>query len=318
MSKLWLTLITQNRANDIEELTKDTYDYFDGIVAVDHFSTDGTYQILESRKKAGKITQLPFCKNHGWSMNGFLFSGIIKNFDWFMILDSSDRANLVWLKNIREDISYYNKNGIGGIFLDRIYLSRYISGMEFFGGCHWGLTQSSGKILDYSKINGYRKENYVINTRGKDRDSIERSGIKNPIKYFIEYPNYSQLQLLYGQFGKDILNFHTVQWIEFRIFCEQILKIELTVDSLVKYISDGIQNKNLPEFLIDYIELEVNMKDLVRYYILKQDFLGEIATNRFSWEFKKFYHQGVEHQSKDGGYVGVFNQYREQQGLPHE
>jgi hypothetical protein len=52
------------------------------------------------------------------------------------------------------------------------------------------------------------------------------------------------------------------------------------------------------------------MQDLVRFYILKQDFLNEIAVNRFNWSFRKFYYNNQISQGKDDGFVGLFNQYR--------
>lgn len=59
MSKIYLGLITQNDKKNIEELTS-IYEDLDGIFAVDHYSTDGTYEILSERKRGGDIVQLPF------------------------------------------------------------------------------------------------------------------------------------------------------------------------------------------------------------------------------------------------------------------
>lgn len=312
--KLWLTLITQNREQDIEEMLCDTYDYFDGIVGVDHYSTDKTRDILEKYKKNGKIIQLPYCNNHSWSMNGFLFSGAIKNSDWFLILDSSDRINIEWLKKLKNDIISYERNNIGAVYLDRIFLARYFDGMEFANGIHWGLAGQRGKSISLLE-NNLKRDDFVINTRLKNRNI---SGIEHPIRYFIEPSCNSQCDLLYSQFGAKILNYHIDQRLLFRIFCQKELNLTPTVSELINFISNGIKNKNLPNFLIDYIELEVNMQDLVRYYILKQDLLSEIAENRFNWSFKKYYYNGVEHQNKNDGFTGVFNQYKLQLGIPME
>lgn len=312
--KLWLTLITQNREQDIEEMLSDTYDYFDGIVAVDHYSTDKTKDILEKYKKNGKIIQLPYCNNHSWSMNGFLFSGVIKNLDWFLILDSSDRINIEWLKKLKNDIISYEKNEIGAVYLDRIFLARYFDGMEFTNGIHWGLSGQRGKCISLLE-NNLKRDDFIVNTRLKNRNI---SGIEHPIRYFVEPPCNSQCDLLYSQFGAKILNYHIDQRLLFRIFCQKELNLTPTVNELVNFISNGIKNKNLPNFLIDYIELEVNMQDLVRYYILKQDLLSEIAENRFDWSFKKYYYNGMEHQNKNDGFIGVFNQYKLQLGIPME
>lgn len=304
--KFWLTLMTQDREKDIEEMLKDTYDYFDGIVAVDHYSKDDTFNILNKYKKDGKIIQLPYQRHHAWSMNGFLFSGVIKNLDWFLILDSSDRINLEWLKNLRDDIDLWVNDGIGAVYLDRIFLAQYVDGEEFIGGIHWGLNGIRGKHISLLTENK-KRDDFVINTRMNNRNI---SGIEHPIRYFVEYSCPSQTQLLYQQFGNNIWEQHETRRLQFRIFCQKILELTPTVKELVEYISNGIKNHNLPEYVIDYINLEVNLIDLVRYYILKQDLLGEIAINRFNWSFKKFYYEGIEHQDKDDGFIGVFNQYK--------
>lgn len=312
---LWLTLITQNREHDINELTNNISGVFDGIVAVvNQPSDDKTFDILESRKGKGKIIKRPFVRHHAFLMNEFLFSGTIKNLDWFMILDSSDRINPVWLKRLRDDIEHWDKNNVYGIYLDRIYLAKYFEGMEFFGGIHWGLGPIFGNSINISKITGYRKENFIINTRNKNPII---SAVEHPVKYFVEYPNHSQVDLLYSQFGRDIYVKHMGDRLNFKIYIQEVLKIPCTVSALVDYISNGIKNKNLPDFIISYIEQEVNMKDLVRHYILKQS-LEELSRNRFNWSFNKFYYNEIEHQNIDDGYVGVFNHYRIQKGMGME
>ncbi len=308
--KLWLTLMTQDREKDIEEMLKNTYDYFDGIVAVDHYSKDSTFNILNRYKKNGKIIQLPYLKHHAWSMNGFLFSGIIKNEDWFLIVDSSDRPRIEWLKNLRNDIENWVRQGVGGVYLDRIFLVRYNDNVEFVGGIHWGIQNIHGKHISLLTDNK-KRDDFVVNTRISNRNV---SGIEHPIKYFIEYPCSSQTQLLYQQFGNDVWSLREILRIRFRTYCQEYLGLQPTVEELINYFSDAIKNKTLHESIIDYIEDEVNLQDLIRYYILKQDLLGDIALNRFNWSFKKFYHKGIEHQDKNDGFIGIFNQYKIKKG----
>lgn len=315
-NKFWLTLITQNREKDIDELTRDTHKLFSGIVAVvNQPSNDKTFDILESRKGEGKIIKRDFVKNHGFLMNEFLFSGVIKTNDWFMICDSSDRIRLNWLKRLVDgDLDHFNKVGIGGVVLDRLYLAKFYDSEEFFGGVHWGLKGLRGKIVNYSQINGYRKENCIINTRGL---KPEVAAVEHPIKYFVEYGSDSQTQLLYQQFSNECWQWHENLRMQFRVYCEKELGLELKVGVLVEYLKEGIKNKNLPDFVINAIQTEVNLQDLVRYYILGQK-LEELASNRFNWDFKKFYNEGIEHQNKNDDYIGPFNRYRLQKGLEQE
>jgi hypothetical protein len=80
-------------------------------------------------------------------MNEFLFSGVIKNLDYFLIVDSPERIQLSWLKGLREQTSLWAKDGVNGVYMDRIYLARYFDDMTFFGGIHWGLANVRQKII---------------------------------------------------------------------------------------------------------------------------------------------------------------------------
>lgn len=307
--KFWLTFITQNRFSDIKEMTEDLSP-FDGIIAVDHLSDDGTYELLENRKKDGKIIQRPFVNHHAHSMNEFLFSGAMKNGDYFLILDSSDRINPVWLKRIREDIGYLNKNDVGAVFLDRIFLVRYLDSMEFFGAVHWGLKPIWGRSINYSQINGYRKENWIINKRG------DNSILWNPSKYYWEYGHgSSHTELLYRQFGDDIWAKHENIRMQFRINCQYLLGLEFTLDSLIKYMKENLGK--YPEWFEQILETEVSVKDIFRFKVLNQP-LPVLCSNRFDWSYFKWKETGLVDQLSDGEYIGIFNIYRLQQGKNRE
>ncbi|MCI0562658.1 MAG: hypothetical protein MN733_29615, partial [Nitrososphaera sp.] len=79
MSKLWIGGICQNNLKEMDELTTDAFALVDGLVWADHYSTDGTYELLNTRKGEGRIVQIPFIKDHGWSMNAYLKNGTIKH-----------------------------------------------------------------------------------------------------------------------------------------------------------------------------------------------------------------------------------------------
>lgn len=309
-SKLWLTFITQNRLSDIKEMTENIYPTFDGIVAVDHNSDDGTYELLEGRKGLGKIIRRPFVKHHAHSMNETLFSGAMKNGDYFMILDSSDRISPFWLKTLRGNIEHYNENNIGAVFLDRVFLARYIDSMEYFGAVHWGLKPYWGQAINYSLMNGYKKESWIINKRG------DNSILWNPSKYWWEYGHgSSHTELLYRQFSDEIWRFHEGVRMQFRINCQLQLGLEFTLDSLIKYMKENIGD--YPDWFENVLENEVSVKDIFRFKVINQS-LSDICANRFNFSYFEWKRTGAVNQPKSGSYEGIFNSYRKLQGLQPE
>ncbi len=312
--KTWLCGITRGPVSALAPSIESVYDCFDGLIwTVDDRATPDVAGYINYRAGAGKAIVHPFMNAHDWQANEYLHCGLIKPGDYVCVLDTTDRLNSTFVHNLRENIKYWDKNNVGTIFLDRPFIFKF-TGHQFFQNTpHWGISMLMGNVVDLTKIEGYRKENYLINKR-----NVNVSGIEHPIKYFIEYKRSNHTALLYSQFGQDVYRVHETNRVSFQYYVETELNIPCTVSSLVDYLTKTIETKTVPDRVVDYIESEVNMCDLVRYYILKQDFLGEIAKNRFNWSFKKYYHLGIEHQGKDDGYVGLFNKYRLKQNKEME
>ena len=160
MSELYLCGMTGDRLKDITELTE-CFDYFDGLVWVDHMSQDGTYELLESRKKNGKIIRRPYVKQHSHSQNEVLFSRHIKNASWIFWADSPERITKKWLSTMRDDIKKYEQNGTGGVYFSgRPYLWQYYDNQQFQGSPHWGITHIYGKMITFGES---VKNQYIIN-----------------------------------------------------------------------------------------------------------------------------------------------------------
>lgn len=302
MNKLWLTLITGDREKDIDELTKDTFDYFDGIVAVEHESRDNTREILESRKKAGKIITRSFVRHHGFSMNEFLFAGVIKNLDYFLIVDSPERIQVSWLKQLRGQIDLWVKEGVNGVYMDRIYLARYFDDMAFFGGIHWGLANVRQRVIQIS----LPKENYIINTR-----DVLQSAFLHPCKYYYCYGDPGQMQIMYTQFGEQVYTHHANLRMQFRLHCQFDLGLDFTLNSLEEYMLKGVYS----DFFENMLELETNLKDFFRIKVLKQSW-QELEKNRHNFSYFRYKRDGAVNQGINDGYEGVFNKYLRSIGQP--
>ena len=299
--KLWLCGITQNRRDDIDEMTKDDIaQHFDGLIFVDAYSDDGTYELLESRKKEGTIIQRKWTNDHDTQMNEFLRQGPMRNGDWFVTLDSPDRLVKEWAEQLREEVVKLKEEKIGAISMaTKVYLAQYFDHMFYFQTPHWGLNGIVNGIKSYTEE---EKKNCVTSVRF---DDPVKSGLLNPVKYYYVYGRSNHCNLLYQQFGNQVLNKHESQRLQFRIYCQHELGLELTIDSLVEYMRD---ESKWSEYFLDSVELEVNLKDIYRYKVLNQSY-EDIVRNRFDWSIKEFFETGDKDQQFNN-YIGPFTEYK--------
>ena len=306
--KLWCCGITFNKVDKIKKLVEVTAPYVDGFVWTDHYSTDGTFEVLNDNKKEGRIFQREWRNDHDEAANYYLHAGVMRNYDWFLFLDSTDLPNKEWIQTIRIQLEILQNNKINCVYLDHPLLIRYFDFLHFEQTPHQGLTGIQPEVLFLERLPGYKKENYIINTR-----DIDVSGLLNPVKYYWVYSRSNHTQLLYGQFGEEIYQYHENRRIWFRLYCENVLNIPLTLDGLENYFRAG----NYTEEFIDQVELEVNLKDFFRYKILKQHFLKEIVPKRFNWSFKHYLKTGDITQ-ENTNYVSNWNIYKQKAGLSIE
>lgn len=313
--KIWLGGITNSL--DVLPLIEQSINYFDGIIfTVDDRSDKALidkFEELKAKYNNFHFLIRRFNQAHDWRANDWLHSGLIKSGDYVCVMDSTDRFNNNFVSNIKSIVSDWIKENVNSIFLDRLFIFKFTGHQYFESTPHWGVANLLNNVINLSQNPQFKREDYIINTR-----DILRYGIIHPIKYFCEYKRSNATQLLYQQFGNNIWHYHENERLKFQLYIEQKLGFECNVENLIKYISEGIKNKNLPNYIIDYVELEVNLQDLIRFYILKQDFVNEIAKNRFNWSFKKFYYENQIRQDINNGYIGIFNQYRLKQNRDME
>ncbi len=162
-SKIFLCGITNGPVSKLKSLIEPAKDIFDGLCwAVDDKADIEVYNYLDANKKDGKIIIHPFMKGHDWQANQYLHSGAIGLGDWVFICDTSDVINPVFLKRLREDISYWEKNHVQNIHLDHLLLFRFWGFQEFVCTPHWYVKGLVPRTVSLSQINGYQKENYLF------------------------------------------------------------------------------------------------------------------------------------------------------------
>lgn len=262
MAKLWLCGICQNNLQDIDELTKDTYNIVDGLVWFDHYSTDGTYELLKERRGLGHIAQGTFNKDHSWSMNGYLKNGTIKHGDWVMQIDTSERVHPDFLTRLKNGmLDNLEKGSINIVFQrSKPILFKYYDIQYFAGSPHWGLQNMMPYLAKINEFDGYKDDKTYYWSL---RDDINK-WIVNGIKYYLTYPVSNHMWLIYGKDGDKVIHAHEAKRQLFRNYCRHQLKLNIdNTNDITTFMKDNC--RNLPKEFIEHMNHEKVVANYYRY-----------------------------------------------------
>ena len=264
--KIWLCGITQNEKQNIEDMTKDIYQYFDGLIFVDGGSTDGTLEILNTRKGQGKIINREWSNDHDLQMNGFLRANIMQNGDWFIIRDSCERLNADWANNLRNFIeNFLEKNKVNScVDRQKAFLVKYFDDMIFQGSPHWGLQGMRGGYIDLYEYYGKNQQLFAWEERPFQRKHY----IDSDMKYYFIYGRSNHCVLHYYDNGKTPERYQKQESIrqQFRNYCET-LGIEFKLQSLINYW----KNNQMTDTMKSFINNEKMINKFYRLNILNQE-----------------------------------------------
>ena len=303
--------MTQNRVNDFKEIVEYSNKYFDGLIYVDHFSTDGTYELLEANKKAGKIIQRPYYKQHSHSQNEILFCRHIKSFDWVFLNDSSERILPKWLDTMKADISKYEKDGVGGVhFSGRPYLWQYFDNQQFMGSPHWGVQGLVGNQISFGEEN---KKLYIQNNR--DLNRLEHY-VMHPIIYWYCHNPSNETASVYSKYGTEMFNEFEILRQFFRRYCECYLNLSVdSLDDLVNYMMKIKERKIIPDpIFIESVEKEFRLSELFQIKALGLT-LEELVKNRYKFSFKDWLSGGTGFPEN---YKGTIIELNNKFGFPND
>jgi len=300
--KLWLCGLTENCHEQMKDMTEGILKYFDGLIFVDNHSTDGTFEFLDEIKGEGKIIKRHLKNDIDYQLSEILKSGCMENGDWFMLVDPEHRPKEFWLKRIKSQIKGFSDEKIGALsFSGRVYLAQYFDHMDFSETPHWNLDGVVNNIKNCTKEELINYIGYVT------PEGIEEKILLNGAKYFYTYGRSNQMNVVYRNYSDELIEHHESHRLQFRLFCEKVLKLDFDLDSLV----EQMKKDEWPVFFLESVELETNLKDLYRHKVLGQSF-DEIARNRIDWSIEIYLETGDAEQV-DTNYKGPLSEYRRKQ-----
>ncbi len=300
MNRLFCCGITcESELNKIKDLIIKLKDSVDGFVwCVDESNSDTIYHFLDENKKEGKIVKHQWQNAHDWQANEWLHCNTFEEGDWIWMFDSSESPTDFWIKYIREHIKILEQKNITALFFSgRPYLFKYSDYLYFFGTPHWGLYGLLGNAIS---IEEQTKNTYIINKRDLNPDKHYQ---EHDTKYYL-YGRSNQMQMFYGKYGQEIINYHEQIRIQFRSEMKN-LGYQCNLTDLEKCFKKG----GLSEFIQDTIELEFCLSEFYQRKILNMDFMTEIVPRRKKWSFKEYLLNGNGYKD---GYESTIDKYNKQ------
>ena len=278
--KVWLCGVTgDNNLANIDEITKEIYKFFDGLIFVCHEPCkDGTRELLESRKGNGELISMPFLNHHGLSYNAVLCSQKILPGDFIVWVDAMEKMNTQLCSDIHNFCLQLMKQNINTVyFYGKVLIFRYFSDSAFtMVTPHTTFATPKQIAIEISTQPGF--ENIRENLRPKYRTDKHQS-IDHFAKYVFQY-KHNNNQLTCGR-ETNLVEIKVKEEIrqKFLVHCVRDLGLELNVESLKNYIL----NNELKYITKWYINELSYINDLYCYYVLKHD-LDDIFKRRAKLE----------------------------------
>lgn len=235
-NKIFIGIITGNELENIKELTSNL-ENIDGILAVDHYSTDGTYELLKEKCGEGEVIQCPYQNNHSQSMNIWLNSKKLQIGDWVILLDSSERLGPILQKNLPSYLAHFEQSGINTVVNhSKVFIFRRWPQIFFSGTPHWSGQHLRHGFLKIEDSGLFENEiDYYYSVRNQNRSKFH--WVRHYAFYLLQKDSN---HLLLGLEGKpnfvEIYTYRENERIKLLLYFKE-LGLEPNIENLNKIMS---------------------------------------------------------------------------------
>jgi len=266
--KIYLCAITQNEKENMDELTREIHEDLDGLIIVDGGSTDGTKELMEKRKGDGAVIHRKWTNDHDFQMNEFLRQGPMKNGDWFILRDSTERLTPDFTGKVHDVCQKFDKMGIQTVYeSSKILMARYYDDQFFLGSPHWGLQGQRKHIIRLRDVEGFEDPlSYGSTVRHLKRSKDHC--FSHQLKYYYVYGRSNHM-LLGNEDNQNEYVRKETQRQKFRKICEEKYKLNYTIKDLKDFLKTDAWKKDK-----EFIEIMNDEHILTRFYrhaILNED-----------------------------------------------
>lgn len=277
LQKIWLCGITSNEFQNVSEILEPIHEYFDGLVWVWHKSEDdGTKELLEKYKGDGEIVEALWQRNHGTSYQMVLNSRKILAQDHCIIIDSCERLNLDFCKNLRSFIYELEKNNINTVYNhSKILMFKYWPDIYYSQDTPHCIPRNLRQnVLEITNIPQFADEkNHRYNVRPQKRPQTHF--LSHFFKYSLSYHRSNQMSCGNETNPEEYQRQESARQ-QFLIYCYRVLGFEdITEEIMIDFIK---KNGLLPEIKA-FFNFNRYLNNWYRYHFLNHSLDDIIKDN---------------------------------------
>lgn len=302
--KIWCCgqVSSTGQEDNIEELCRTVFPYFDGIVWTVNYPLSSEIQTsyteeliketIRKHKLSGRVIRNTWINLHAPGMTAFLQSGDIKNGDWLLSIDAQEMIKDGWLKSMRRLVDDCERQNITAVFWGRPYFFKYNDQMMYVGNPHcWPTPLTPGQgisIVDESKVryeeNGCHFGDFFFNKKKFD-DTM----IKHAVRYLFCYNISNETSNQYSD--RNLAAQAESERQKFRQ-AWQAERGETTMESLDRYLRDVNDTPPLHDWkFIDYMSSIRAFNNYFRLVILHHKRM-DIMNDKSNWNIKDYLKNG--------------------------